>query len=86
MEMSPLSLLENRLGEKWQYINSSREKALTMRAQLQSDVAGIDSEDTSIVIFGSLARNEFTEGSDVDWMLLIDGSADPKHLELEQKN
>ena len=85
MKVSQLSLLEDRLGEKWQYINSSREKALTMRARLQSDVAGIDSEDTSIVIFGSLARNEFTEGSDVDWMLLIDGSADPKHLELEQK-
>lgn len=89
MERSQLSLLEDRLGEKWQNINSSREKALKMRAQLQSelqsDVAGFDSEDTSIVIFGSLARNEFTEGSDVDWMLLIDGSADPKHLEIEQK-
>lgn len=85
MEMSQLSLLEDRLGEKWQHINSSREKALKMRAQLKSDVARIDSEDTSTVIFGSLARNEFTEGSDVDWMLLIDGSADPKHLEIEQK-
>lgn len=85
MEMSPLRLLEERLGERWRHINSSREKALTMRAQLKSAVAGIDSEDTSIVIFGSLARNEFTEGSDVDWMLLIDGSADPKHLDIEQK-
>ena len=85
MEVSRLSLLEDRLGEKWQHINSSREAALGIRARLQSGVAGINSDDTSIVIFGSLARNEYTEGSDVDWMLLIDGSADPKHLDLEQK-
>lgn len=85
MEMSQLGLLEDRLGENWRYINSSRKKSLEMRAQLKSAVAGIDSEDSSIVIFGSLARNEFTEGSDVDWMLLIDGSADSKHLELEQR-
>ena len=85
MEVSRLSLLESRLGAKWQHINSSREMARTTRARLQSDMAGIDSEDTSIVIFGSLARNEFTEGSDIDWTLLIDGSADPKHLDLARK-
>jgi len=50
--------------------------------ELRSVLAGFDSEDTSIVVFGSLARDEFTEGSDIDWTLLIDGSADPKHLEL----
>ena len=31
---------------------------------------------------GSLARDEFTSGSDIDWMLLIDGQADPKHHDL----
>src|SRR6185295_11361298 len=35
--------------------------------------------DTSIVVFGSLARGEYTEGSDVDWTLLIDGQADEGH-------
>ena len=43
---------------------------------------GLDSEDTSIVVSGSLARNEFTAGSDIDWTLLIDGAADPKHHDL----
>jgi predicted nucleotidyltransferase len=31
----------------------------------------IDSEDA--VVFGSLARGEFTAGSDIDWTLLVDG-------------
>src|SRR3954465_15589679 len=38
-------------------------------------------EDTSIVVFGSLARRELTAGSDLDWVLLVDGIADPEHLE-----
>jgi hypothetical protein len=29
-----------------------------------------------------LGRDEFTSGSDIDWSLLIDGSADPKHYDL----
>ena len=85
MEVSRLSLLESRLGANWQHINSAREMARATRARLQSDLAGIDSEDTSIVIFGSLARDEFTEGSDIDWTLLLDGSADPTHLALARK-
>lgn len=37
--------------------------------------------DTSVVVFGSLARGEYTPGSDVDWTLLIDGQADEGHYE-----
>ncbi len=36
--------------------------------------------DTSFVVFGSLARNEFTRDSDVDWTYLIDGQANSEHL------
>ena len=32
-----------------------------------------------------MGRNEFTEASDVDWTLLIDGSANPIHLEVTRK-
>ncbi|MGH9587431.1 MAG: hypothetical protein ACRD3F_10800, partial [Acidobacteriaceae bacterium] len=32
-----------------------------------------------------LARDEFTSGSDLDWTLLIDGLADPKHHALVRK-
>jgi hypothetical protein len=44
-----------------------------------------DSEDTSIVVFGSLARDEYTKGSDIDWTLLIDGFADPAQLALTRE-
>jgi hypothetical protein len=37
------------------------------------------------VISGSLARDEFTEGSDIDWTLLVDGSADPQHHSLARR-
>ncbi len=42
-------------------------------------------EDTSVVVFGSLARNEYTSGSDADWTLLIDGEANSDHLRVAQK-
>lgn len=36
-------------------------------------------DDTSLVVFGSLARGELTTGSDLDWTLLVDGRADEAH-------
>jgi len=42
-------------------------------------------EDTSVVVFGSLARDEYTSGSDADWTLLIDGAADSNHRRVAQK-
>lgn len=41
--------------------------------------------DTTLVVFGSLARHEFTDGSDVDWTLLVDGPADPYHQTAAQR-
>jgi len=82
---SRLTLLERRLGADWSHIRAGRDRAQAKRAELRSALAGFDSEDTSIVVFGSLARDEFTAGSDIDWTLLIDGSADPKHLELAHR-
>jgi predicted nucleotidyltransferase len=79
---SPVQLLEARLRTNWEHIRRARERAHHTRDELKSALAGFDSEDTSVVVFGSLARDEFTDGSDIDWTLLIDGSADPKHLEL----
>jgi len=87
MESSPsrLTQLENRLGASWRHINGARSRSQAKREELKFSLRRIDSEDTSIVVFGSLARDEFTEGSDVDWTLLVDGFADPKHLELARK-
>lgn len=44
-----------------------------------------DSADTVIVVSGSLARKEFTSGSDIDWTLLVNGSADPRHYDVTGK-
>src|SRR5438034_3687538 len=42
-------------------------------------------QDTSVVVFGSLARDEYTSGSDADWTLLIDGGANSDHSRVAQK-
>lgn len=40
--------------------------------------------DSTFVMFGSLARNEVTPGSDLDWTLLVDGQCDTRHVEVTQ--
>ncbi len=40
------------------------------------------SSDEDMVVYGSIARRECVEGSDIDWTLLIDGQAKPGHLVL----
>lgn len=42
-------------------------------------------EDLSLIVFGSLARREWTIGSDVDWTLLVDGPANSEHFSLAAK-
>ncbi|HWZ83572.1 MAG TPA: nucleotidyltransferase domain-containing protein [Terriglobales bacterium] len=51
---------------------------------LSSKLGEYASPDTSLVVFGSLAREEWTSGSDLDWTFLIDGSANPDHLQITQ--
>lgn len=53
-------------------------KKLDELARLTSEVA---SEDVSLIVFGSLARLEFTSGSDLDWTLLVDGQTSPSDFE-----
>jgi predicted nucleotidyltransferase len=80
-----LAQLEKRLGVDWTHLRKARELAASKRLELQQALAHLDSEDTSIVVSGSLARDEFTAGSDVDWTLLIDGPSDPGHYALTKK-
>lgn len=40
------------------------------------------SSDEDVVVYGSLARREFTSGSDIDWTLIVDGQANAGHLKL----
>lgn len=69
------------LGEEWPAIMAARERSAGVRDRLLRELGGLVPTDASLVVFGSLARHEFTEGSDVDWSLLVDGPADPQHLD-----
>lgn len=53
----------------------SDEKKRELDTLLRRKVSEYDSEDTSLVVFGSLARREWTTGSDLDWTYLVDGQA-----------
>jgi hypothetical protein len=41
-------------------------------------------ENLGLIAYGSLAREEWTDGSDIDWTLLIDGRAEASHFQLAQ--
>jgi predicted nucleotidyltransferase len=75
--------IEQQLCGSWPAIRAARERAEAQMERVQDVVtrgeAPIDSEDISVVVFGSLARGEWTAGSDLDWTLLIDGQADHRH-------
>ena len=51
---------------------------------LSSQIRRYTSDDTSLVVFGSLGRDEWTSSSDLDWTFLIDGGANSDHLLIAQ--
>src|SRR5262245_56900889 len=55
------------------------------RAELTAAFASHGSPDTSLVVFGAVAREEVTSGSHLDWILLIDGQSVPEHKEQERE-
>ncbi len=81
-----LDELKKRCGRGWPAIDRARvaaeEKIVTLRRLLEQEESTrgkLDSEDISIVVFGSLARCEWTSSSDLDWTFLIDAGADHEH-------
>jgi predicted nucleotidyltransferase len=82
---SCITQLEERLGSQFPNINAGRKCARKKHKQLAEALEGIPSGDTSVVVSGSLARGEFTASSDIDWTLLVDGSANPEHPEVARK-
>lgn len=76
-----LGRLQSKLGENWVHLAAARAEARANAVQLQTLVVSLKPPaNTSVVGFGSLAREEWTPGSDVDWTLLIDGPADMEHF------
>jgi len=71
--------IERELGADWPAIRKARLLTSQKRAALRSAFQEKISPDTSLVVFGSIAREEMTAGSDSDWILLVDGQATPEH-------
>ncbi|QDV75707.1 nucleotidyltransferase domain-containing protein [Botrimarina mediterranea] len=79
-EPEPASFYEEAcdwLGEGFATIDAARvrskQKLTELSACLESQTFG---ESTGFIAFGSLARLEFTDGSDLDWTLLVNGPSD----------
>ena len=76
--------LEQETGSQWKALGEARTSAgqvCQLIEQAAAEPVQQMSSDGSLVVFGSLARGEWTVGSDVDWALLIDGLAAPEHYE-----
>jgi predicted nucleotidyltransferase len=82
---SPLDRLEAKLGSSWAAVRKAREDARLRRGKLEQLFRARSSPDTSLVVFGSVARQEVTSSSDLDWILLIDGQSVPEHKEQERE-
>jgi predicted nucleotidyltransferase len=83
-DQSSIEVLEQKFTKSWPHIRAARETAIGKREETRKVLAstGIKylSNDFSLVVFGSLARDEWTEKSDLDWGLLVDSEAHPQHL------
>jgi len=71
--------LERRLGASWPEFHKTHARTVKLREDLDTATAGEQDADSSIVAFGSVARFEVTDASDIDWVLLIDGQANLAH-------
>jgi nucleotidyltransferase-like protein len=85
---SPLFQLEKVLGANWPNLRSGIAETQTVLKELGQLLNGMPSADSSIVVTGSLGRMEYTKGSDLDWILLVDGDADARdqktYLEIDR--
>lgn len=79
---SHIASLQKRLGVEWAALKKAHSDTLVMRKALSDLFASRRASDTTVVVFGSVARFEVTAKSDVDWILLLDGPASPEHRPL----
>jgi predicted nucleotidyltransferase len=62
-------------------LNAATNRSRVEMKRLATLASGLfTTDETAFVVFGSLARGEFTSGSDVDWAVLIDGRAEADHV------
>src|SRR5687768_9137333 len=83
MAATALDTIRGSDSSRWN--NIARAEALSdqKRSELNELLGDLlTTDECSIIIFGSLARNEYTAGSDLDWTVLVDGRADSRHFEV----
>ncbi len=70
-----------RVGRTWPMISAAERAAAEQCARIEEALVAerLVPADAAFVVFGSLARGEWTSGSDLDWALLVDGQADEQH-------
>ena len=78
-EVDYISALGRDAAVRWGKLLIARDDALAVQQLLLEKLRQYTSGDVDIVVFGSLARREWTSGSDVDWTLLIDWQANSLH-------
>jgi predicted nucleotidyltransferase len=82
---SYLDELKSELRSDWPAIFQARETTVRRRGELGALLAGEDSADANVVVYGSMARGEMTSESDLDWTLLLDKPVDPTDLATTQR-
>lgn len=78
-ELDYVAQLSDGSGKKWPTIAAAQFDAAEVLKLLHEKLREFTSGDVDLVVFGSLARREWTSGSDVDWTMLIDGQANADH-------
>jgi predicted nucleotidyltransferase len=80
MQVHSVEDLATQLKANWPFLLNGRKQSQNEIQRIQDACKAFVMPDTSLVVFGSLARGEFTDGSDIDWTLLVDGITIPEHL------
>lgn len=78
----PLQELESRVGADWTNIRNAQARSEDKLKLLNTELSEYANSDLSVVAFGSVARQEVTDGSDLDWTLLADGISRPEHMDV----
>jgi predicted nucleotidyltransferase len=89
-ELRPLFALEQELGCTWENLHKADSAAAAAQESLlkilERGVVKFASEDSNLVVFGSLARREWIDSeSDLDWTYFVDGQAISRHLKIAQE-
>lgn len=86
MTETALDRLRGGDASRWSKITEA-ESHSAERLKILAELADglLPTDEGSFVVFGSLARGEYTTGSDLDWTVLIDGRADSLHLQIAHK-